>query len=335
MTETRPLAAVSLDVDNLWSYLKTHGDPGWESRPSYLPLFLPVALDALDRLGLRITFFVVGLDAARDRDAAALRSITDRGHDVGNHSMEHEQWLHLYPRGKLEREIGSAEEAVFQATGRRPLGFRGPGFNWCPDLFEILRERGYQYDASTLPTVLGPLARVYYFWTARLSPEERASRAALFGGIRDGLRPIKPYRWRLAAGNTLLEIPVTTIPGLRTPFHLSYLLYLSRFSERLMFGYLEAAIAACRLTGTAPSFLLHPLDLLGGDQVPNLGFFPGMDLPGARKRDLFHRVLTVLKERFTLVAMDTYARSLLDRPDLPLRFPVGGPATRGRTPAGR
>ena len=36
-----PNASVSLDMDNLWSYLKTHGDPTWESRPSYLEALVP------------------------------------------------------------------------------------------------------------------------------------------------------------------------------------------------------------------------------------------------------------------------------------------------------
>ena len=335
MPSHRSLASVSLDLDNLWSYMKTHGDPGWESRPSYLTTLLPPALDALDQQGLKITFFIVGLDAARNENSVALRAVTERGHEVGNHSFEHEQWLHLYPRDRLEREIADAEQAIVGATGQRPVGFRGPGFNWCPDLFEILLDRGYLYDATTLPTFLGPLARAYYFWSARLSPEDRAKRSALFGSVRDGLRPIRPYRWRLASGRSLLEIPVTTFPGIRSPFHLSYLLYLSRVSERLMMGYLKSALAACRLAGIGPSFLLHPLDLLGGDEVHQLAFFPGMDLPGARKRALFHRVLTALGERFTLVNMSTHARALLERTDLALRPPVGGPSGRVGPTAGR
>ena len=332
MPERRPLASVSLDLDNLWSYMKTHGDAGWESRPSYLRVFLPPVLDALDRLGLKITFFVVGVDAARTENVAALRTITERGHEVGNHSFEHEPWLHRYPRERLEREIADAEEAIVGATGQRPIGFRGPGFSWSADLFEVLLDRGYLYDASTLPTFLGPLARAYYFWTAKLSPEDRAERSALFGTVRDGLRPIKAYCWRVANDRTLLEIPVTTFPGIRTPFHLSYLLYLSRVSERLMLAYLRSAATACRLTGTQPSFLLHPLDLLGGDQAPALASFPGMDLTGERKRDLFHRVLTVLAEYFTLVNMSTHARSLSSLPNLAVRKPEGAPsAGNGRT----
>lgn len=319
MTDPRPLASVSLDVDNLWSYMKTHGDPGWESRPTYLDRFFPPVLDALDELGLRITFFCVGVDAERDENLASFQSLTARGHEVGNHSFEHEPWLHLYAPDALVRELERTEQAVERATGQRPIGFRGPGYSWSTALLEILADRGYLYDASTLPTFLGPLARRYYFMTAKLTPAQRRERAQLFGSFADGLRPVKPYHWRLPSGRTLLELPVTTFPVVKVPFHLSYLLYLSRVSEGLMSAYLGTALAACRLTGTEPSFLLHPLDLLGGDQVRELAFFPGMDLPGARKIDLFLRVLRRLGEQFRLVDMSTHARAIIARGGLPLR----------------
>ncbi len=44
MNDSRPLASISLDVDNLWSYMKTHGDAGWEQRPSYYDVFFGTAL---------------------------------------------------------------------------------------------------------------------------------------------------------------------------------------------------------------------------------------------------------------------------------------------------
>ena len=55
----RPLCSISLDVDDLWSYMKIRGDQRWVERPSYLPRFLPVALDTLEALDMRITFFIV------------------------------------------------------------------------------------------------------------------------------------------------------------------------------------------------------------------------------------------------------------------------------------
>ena len=318
----RPVASVSLDVDDLWAYLRTHGDPAWERRPSYLAAFVPAVLEALEEVGATITFFLVGEDAARDDGAAQLRALAERGHEIGSHTFAHDVWLHTYSEAQADEELARAEVAIEAATGRRPTGFRGPGFSWSPALLRVLARRGYQYDASTLPTFVGPLARWYFLAGARLTPEERRRRAALFGAFRDGLRPNAPYWWALGDGRRVLELPVTTVPGVRTPFHLSYLLYLAGFSERLMIGYLRGALALCRAAGVEPSFLLHPPDLLGADEAPGLAFFPGMGLPAARKRRLFVRALRVLGEHFALVPMSAHAERAARRA-LPLRAPDG------------
>jgi hypothetical protein len=270
---------------------------------------VPYVLDLLRRWDVRITVFVVGADAAGP-DGATLGAFAREGHEVGNHSHEHESWLDRYERSRLTDEIVRAEQAITAATGVRPVGFRGPGYSWSPSLLEVLAERGYRYDASSLPTFLGPLARAYYFRSARLTPAQRAERAGLFGRARDGLRPNRPFRWRLGSGRTLLEIPVTTMPVLRVPFHLSYLLYLARYSELAMDAYLRLALAACRLSRLSPSFLLHPLDLIGGDQVRELAFFPGMDLPSDRKAALADRVVRVLRQHWELVPLGVYADTL-------------------------
>ena len=308
---SRPIASVSLDLDDLWSYQRTHGDPDWERRRSYLSALMPPLLDLLDERGCRITFFVVGADAAVPANRPWLRMITGRGHDVGNHSFHHETWMHRHPREEIVGDIAAAEEAIGEATGERPRGFRGPGFSWSPTVLEILAERGYAYDASTLPTYLGPLARAYFLATARLDAEERRRRRELFGSFRDGLRPAGAYHWRLPSGRSLLEIPVTTIPGVKTPFHMSYLIYLSRFSRRLMWGYLRLALDLCRRTGTTPSFLLHPLDVLGPEDARELAFFPGMDVATPTKRALVREVLKVMGEEFSLVPMSAHATQAL------------------------
>lgn len=322
MTTGKPLASVSLDLDDLWTYLRTRGDPAWEARPSYLSTFVPLALDLLDELDLRITMFVVGTDAVRAANLPYLRAITERGHEIGNHSFSHECWLHLLTDSQLEDEIVRTEEAITDATGQRPTGFRGPGYSWSPELLEVLSRRGYLYDASTLPTFLGPVARWYFLARSELSPEERNRRAALFGTFWDGFRPVRPYRWQLRSGSRLLEIPITTFPVAKLPFHMSYLLYLSRISHSLMFAYLRAAVSTCRALGVQPSFLLHPLDLLGAEQAPGLSFFPGMAMPGERKRDLVVRALQVLAESFRLVPMEHHAGAILAAGRLPERVPA-------------
>ncbi|MEA2604886.1 MAG: hypothetical protein QOF89_5878 [Acidobacteriota bacterium] len=304
-----PPASLSLDLDNLWSYLKIHGDPGWEEFPSYLDIAVPRILAFLAERGLRITFFVVGQDAAREENHGALASIAAAGHEIGNHSFRHESWLHLYSEKELEEELVRAEEAIVQATGVRPAGFRGPGFSLSPAVLAVLARRGYRYDASTLPTFLGPLARAYYFRTAGLTEDERRQRSALFGTFGEGFRPIRPYRWRVGE-ERLLEIPVTTLPLLRTPIHLSYVLYLDLVSPALGRLYFNTALRLCRLTGVQPSILLHPLDFLGCDDTDALAFFPAMRRPGAWKLARVSEHLAALCRRFEVLPLGEHAARL-------------------------
>jgi len=301
MPKVKPVASISLDLDNQWSYMKIHGDEGWDKYPSYFDIFIPYILDALDELELKITFFIVGKDAESETNRKYLRMITDRGHEVGNHSYNHESWLQTYSYEKIEKEIISAEEAIFSATGQRPVGFRGPGFSWSNDLLEVLKKRNYIYDASTLPTWLGPLARAYYFWKSDLPKEEKKARKELFGKFSDGLRPNKPYYHTLSNNQKLLEIPVSAIPILRIPFHLSYLIYLSGISKFLMIFYLQIAIFLCKITNTKPSYLLHPLDLIGGDKIQSLAFFPGMNLSSDHKIKTFKYVIKTFQKHFNML----------------------------------
>lgn len=310
MAKKKLLASVSLDLDDKWSYMKVHGDEGWEKFPSYLDVVLPITLDVLDKLDIKITFFIVGQDAAIEKNHAVLKSIVDRGHEVANHSFHHESWLKTYSKDKIDEEIRIAEEAILKATGKRTNMFRGPGFSWSNDLLEVLEKRNYIFDASLLPTYISPLMRKYYFWKSKLSKEEKESRKELFGSFKESFYPLKPYMWKLPNKKTLMEIPVTTMPVFKIPFHQSYLIYINNISGGLMKLYLKFAIMMCKITRTQPSYLLHPLDLLGSDDVPELAFFPGMNVQSKKKVEIFEAAMTILKNNFELLPMGEFAERL-------------------------
>ena len=305
--KTKPLASLSLDLDNKWSYMKTHGDRGWETFPSYLDTVVPRALKFLGERNLNITFFIVGQDAVLDKNREALAQIAAAGHEIGNHSFHHEPWLHLYPEAEIEAELTQAEEAIERVMGQRPVGFRGPGFIFSNEILKVLVRRGYEYDASTFPTYLGPLARAYYFMTTNLTKEEKLERKELFGKMSEGLRPVKPYRWQLD-DRTLLEIPVTTMPFLKVPIHVSYILFLSMFTPKLAVRYFQMALKLCSVTKTEPSILLHPLDFLGADDTSDLSFFPAMRIASAKKLEIVSKVLRLLEENYTVLGLREYAR---------------------------
>ena len=298
-------ASLSLDLDNKWSYMKTHGDPAWQTRPSYLPIVVPRVLDLLDRLNARITFFIVGEDAAMPENGELLAELARRGHEIGNHSHRHEPWMHRHTRSDIDDELARAELSIERATGKRPRGFRGPGFTRSDAILEILIARGYLYDCSSLPTFIGPLARWYYFRNAKLTESARAEREDLFGRWQDGLRPNRRHMIDLSNGS-ICEIPVTTFPIVRTPIHVSYVLYLSAISPKLAQLYFRAALAACKLAGIEPSILLHPLDFLTKRECPELGFFPAMDMDPEIKEAVVNNSLSALASAFEVRPLEEF-----------------------------
>ncbi|WP_297696256.1 polysaccharide deacetylase family protein [uncultured Eudoraea sp.] len=313
---SKPIASLSLDLDNQWSYMKNHGVDGWENHPSYLEIIVPHILSLLEELKLKITFFIVGQDAVYEHNKPFIRMLAESGHNIANHSFKHETFLHLYSKEELIEEINQSHEIITSVSGKEPKGFRGPGFSWNETLLEILADKGYTFDASTFPTSIGPLARMYYFRTANLTMEERKERKELFGKFSDAFRLLRPYFWNLKNDRQLLEMPVTTMPLFRTPMHMTYLMYLSSISKNLMLLYLTCAVYLCKLTRTRPSFLLHPLDLIGGDKVKGLDTFPGMNISSEEKEIIFKKVMSVLQKHFTLVTMEEHASTVLNNAKL-------------------
>ncbi len=324
---SKPLASLSLDLDNKWSYLRTHGVESWQTYPSYLDTVVPRIVDFCAERDLRITCFVVGRDAKFEKNRDALSSIPDAGHEIGNHSLNHYPWMHTLSRAEVDYEIAEAESLIEEATGQRPVGFRGPGYSFSEELVSILAARGYLYDASILPTYIGPLARWYFRRTASREAGERADRRNMFGRFREGFRSLRPHL-RTTDTGSIVEIPVTTCPIVKFPIHMTYLLQLWQCSPRLTKIYLQSVLSACRLFGIGPSILLHPLDFLGSEDDPELRFFPGMNVPRTEKTELLSDMLARLMSHFQMGTMRQHAEHFLKRLSAAAPKPATAPSSR-------
>jgi polysaccharide deacetylase family protein (PEP-CTERM system associated) len=111
-------------------------------------------LDLLAETGHKGTFFVLGRIA---RDMPGLvRQIADAGHEIGCHSFYHRRLFH-FDRDETREAVVSAKQRLEDASGQRVYGFRAPDFSivavnrWT---FDVLREVGYVYDSSVMPTTL-------------------------------------------------------------------------------------------------------------------------------------------------------------------------------------
>lgn len=306
----KPLAPISLDLDNKWSYLMTYGDPAWRDYPSFLELVVPRVLDLLDERGTKITFFVVGRDAAMPQHRDVLAEIARRGHRIGNHSHDHNPWLHSYSDADLKDEIDRSDAAIRSATGATPIGFRAPGYSVSASVLRLLAANGYRYDASVFPNILNPLSRAYYFAKSNLSDEEKQQRKALFGNLSSALRPNRAHLLEVDEATTIIEVPVTTFPLVRTPIHMSYVGYLAGKARWLASTYFRLGLLSCRSTRNPPSMLLHGTDFLGADDEKDMSFFPGMQLASGVKVELAHHFLDLLESHYELVPIETFVDSV-------------------------
>lgn len=308
----KPIASISVDLDNMWSYLKVRGEPSWVDFPGYLDVVVPRMLRFLGDHGLKTTFFVVGQDAALGVNHDPIAMLAEDDHEIGNHSFHHEPWLHLYSQQQLEEEFDRSEYAIEQVTGVRPVGFRGPGFSCCQRVLQLLMRRGYEYDGSTFATSLGPVARAYYMLNTRFSKKQMEERQELFGSFSDAFQRNKPFVWT-DNDSRLVEIPVTTMPLTRFPIHASYLNYLASMSVILARVYFWKAITLCRLTGTTPSLLLHPTDFLSEEDAPEMAFFPGMRTRAHKKMELLSECLELVSKHYEIVTMRQQAEVVLQQ----------------------
>lgn len=87
------------------------------------PVSTPRFLDALDRLEVRATFFVLGEQVVRH--PGVVRETVRRGHEVAVHGWSHDRpWLPSPVRDR--RDVARAAAAVRETTGRSPRWYRPP-----------------------------------------------------------------------------------------------------------------------------------------------------------------------------------------------------------------
>jgi polysaccharide deacetylase family protein (PEP-CTERM system associated) len=108
-------------------------------------------LDELANRSIRATFFVVG-QIARD-NPGLVRAISDQGHEIGNHSWDHQR-IHRHTPISFREDLRVSKDALEQVTGHAVVGYRAPTFSVMPETawaLDILVESGFLYDSSIYP----------------------------------------------------------------------------------------------------------------------------------------------------------------------------------------
>lgn len=216
------LCSLSVDLDETPNYFQIHDlpapDPASRAANAVFDAAVPRLASFAEALGAPLTFFAIGADLARKANADALRSLCDRGHAVENHSLSHRYDLTRLPPKEIEREIEEGARVIEEATGRRPTGFRAPGYTITDPVLDALEAVGARFDSSVFPCPPYYSAKALVMGAMRLRGRE--SRAVL-DSPRVLTAPTRPYRpgrpWHRRGNRPLIELPIQVTPLLRLP----------------------------------------------------------------------------------------------------------------------
>ncbi len=107
-------------------------------------------IDILGKYNVKATFFVVG--AWVDKYPESVKALSDAGHEVMNHSNNHEHFNSL-SAGQIKTNINACNDKIKAVTGVRPTLFRAPYGEYNNNVIGTLTSMGMhtiQWDVDSL-----------------------------------------------------------------------------------------------------------------------------------------------------------------------------------------
>jgi peptidoglycan/xylan/chitin deacetylase (PgdA/CDA1 family) len=217
-----PLAALSVDLDEIPCYTRIHGlaPPTADAARAVYRHALPRFERLFNELSLSATFFAIGDDLSLPENADAVARLHQRGHEIANHSHHHLYDLTRRDPARIRTEICGGSRAIRRATGARPVGFRAPGYTVTDTLLSLLRDEGYLYDSSVFPCPPYYSAKLLALTAIRLLGRESHSimdTPRVLASPADPYRTAARYHYR---GDGIIELPVgvTRATSFRLPY---------------------------------------------------------------------------------------------------------------------
>ena len=153
-------------------------------------------LEALERHGLRVTFFVLGKAAIHAPQV--VKAIDAAGHEIQNHGFAHKSNFILDEQA-FRDDLLKNKHFLEDLTGKEVYGYRAPYFSidnrnlWALD---VLAETGHRYDSSIFPL------------TRRCIVSLGADEYGIAG------YPLQPQVVTTPRGHKIVEAPVTCVDWL-------------------------------------------------------------------------------------------------------------------------
>ncbi len=205
------IASLNIDVDPLSCYYDIHGLK--DKRPSTDPIFdvaLPRFLDLCREENIKATLFITS-ETINDSGWNILRKAVQEGHEIANHSFSHQYKLIKNHEEFIFTDLKKNHDIIYQKTGYKPTGFRAPGYNTNSKLLKSLKRLNYTYDSSLLPSLSYYAAKWLLIKLKSISGHISESFIENFRDLKRGWKPYRTGKNIFDKGNSILELPMTTI----------------------------------------------------------------------------------------------------------------------------
>jgi len=143
----RVAVCLSFDVDN---------ELLWRRKPEPIPLSqgeygattaLPRILNLLDRHAIPASFYIPAMSAALHPQMIQ-DILQSKRHEIGVHGWMHENLASVEDAAKEQQLLTQSIEYLTKATGKRPVGFRAPAWEFSRYTLDQIRQAGFLYDSS-------------------------------------------------------------------------------------------------------------------------------------------------------------------------------------------
>lgn len=175
MTSTEPIstkwpsgakAAFSITMDNMGEAQELYSNAWPTEKPlgehPAVKVVLPQMLDILDQHDIKATYFVEAWNA--DYYPNEIQDLAARGHEIGWHGFQHENWTNLDLESS--QHLLEKSQTNIGKLGLRYKGFRPPGGLVPKETLDLLRDRGIRYlsPAGTRAAVTSHLVILPFEW---------------------------------------------------------------------------------------------------------------------------------------------------------------------------
>lgn len=159
--------SVGIDVDAVGGWLGSYGgenSPGDISRGLFAgEVGVPRLLQLAQRREMPVTWFWPGHSV--ETFPEQFDAVVAAGHEIGVHGYSHENPIAMTRKQETE-VLDYCTGLIEQRSGRKPVGYVAPWWEFSPVTNEILLERGFLYDHSLMHNDFTPYyVRVGDSWT--------------------------------------------------------------------------------------------------------------------------------------------------------------------------